>query len=86
LIYKYRAYASWGNKNVTAASFADDFGTFQASRFIIGDKQMAKDRIHWIKENLGSDHLVLRMQWPGLAQKHILRSIELMGEVLQEIG
>jgi alkanesulfonate monooxygenase SsuD/methylene tetrahydromethanopterin reductase-like flavin-dependent oxidoreductase (luciferase family) len=86
LIYKYSAYASWGNKNVTATSFADDFDAFQASRFIIGDKQTAKDRIRWIKENRGSDHLILRMQWPGLPQRDVLRSIELMGEVLQEIG
>jgi alkanesulfonate monooxygenase SsuD/methylene tetrahydromethanopterin reductase-like flavin-dependent oxidoreductase (luciferase family) len=78
-IYKCGAYAAWGNKNVTATPFADDFDAFQASRFIIGDKQTAKDQIRWIKENLASDHLVLRMQWPGLPQRDVLRSIKIDG-------
>lgn len=86
LIYKYGAYHSWGSQNVTDQSFANDFGAYQADRFIIGDKAMAKDRVLWFKETLGVDHLILRMQWPGLPQADVLRSIEFMGEVLQDIS
>lgn len=86
LIYKYSAYASWGNVNVQENDFASAFDAFQQDRFIIGDKAMARDQILWLKETLGVDHLILRMQWPGLAQADVLRSIGLMGEVLGDIG
>ncbi len=86
LIYKYGAYASWGNPNVAGKPFAEGYDDFQAERFIIGDKAMAKARVQWLQETLGVDHLVLRMQWPGLAQDDVLRSIEFMGEVLQDLN
>lgn len=85
LIYKYGAYASWGNANIKDDAFSERFDEFQQDRFIIGDKAMAKDQVLWLRENLGVDHLILRMQWPGLAQSDVLRSIELMGEVLADI-
>ena len=86
LIYKYGAYASWGNANVAGRPFAEQFDAFQADRFIIGDKAMAKERVLWLKETLGVNHLILRMQWPGLPQSDVLRSIDFMGEVLGDVG
>lgn len=86
LLYKYGRYAAWGNANVAGKRFEEEFDGFREARFIIGDKAMATDRILWLKERLGVDHLVMRMQWPGLGQRDVLRSIELMGEVLQDIA
>jgi alkanesulfonate monooxygenase SsuD/methylene tetrahydromethanopterin reductase-like flavin-dependent oxidoreductase (luciferase family) len=86
LICKYGAYAAWGNPNVAGKPFAEAFDETYQDRFIIGDKAAAKDRVLWMKEVLGVDHLILRMQWPGLPQSDVLRSIELMGEVLQDIA
>jgi len=86
LIYKYGAYASWGNANVAGKPFAEQFDGFQAERFIIGDRAYATDRVQWLKETLKVDHLILRMQWPGLPQDDVLRSIDFMGEVLRDVG
>lgn len=85
MIYKYSAYASWGNANVAGRPFREQFDAFQQERFIIGDKAMVADRIAWVRETLGVDHLILRMQWPGLPQAHVLRAIDLMGEILADL-
>lgn len=85
LIYKYAAYASWGNANVAGQPVQEDFDAFQQARFIVGDKAMVRDRIQWLRETLGVDHLVWRMQWPGLAQEDVLRAIDIMGDILQDL-
>jgi alkanesulfonate monooxygenase SsuD/methylene tetrahydromethanopterin reductase-like flavin-dependent oxidoreductase (luciferase family) len=85
LIYKYSAYASWGNANVAGRPFREAFDDFQAARFIIGDKAMVKDRVQWLNEKLGVNHLVVRLQWPGLAQKDVLKAIDLIGEIKGEL-
>lgn len=86
LIYKYAAYADWGNGNVAGRSFREGFDDFQADRFIIGDKSMVRDRIAWLSETMGVDHLIARMQWPGLEQKDVLAAIDLMGEIASDLS
>ncbi len=81
----YKAYASWGNANVAGRPSREQFDDFQRDRFIIGDKAMVRDRIAWLRETLGVDHLVMRMQWPGLAQRDVLKAIDLMGEILSDL-
>lgn len=85
LLYKYSAYASWGSANVAGQPFEEAFDAFQAARFIIGDKAMVKDRIQWLNQKLGVNHLIVRLQWPGLAQKDVLKAIELIGEIKSEL-
>ncbi len=85
LLYKYSAYASWGSANVAGHPFEEAFDDFQAARFIIGDKAMVKDRIQWLNQKLGVNHLIVRLQWPGLAQKDVLKAIELIGEIKSEL-
>lgn len=78
LAYKYAAYASWGMTSPLEGTSLDDFAR---DRFIVGDKESVKDEILKYKETLGSDHFIMRCQWPGLDQEKTLGSIRRLGEI-----
>lgn len=78
LEYKYAAYADWGMTSPLAGTTLDDFAQ---ERFIIGDKEFVKDEILKYRERLGSDHFIMRSQWPGLDQDKTLASIKRLGEI-----
>ncbi len=78
LAYKYAAYASWGMTSPLEGTSLDDFAR---DRFIIGDKQSVRDEILKYQESLGSDHFIMRCQWPGLDQEKTLGSIRRLGEI-----
>jgi len=77
LEYKCSSYAAWGmespTKNMTFEEMARD-------RFIIGDKVSVKEEIARWREILGVNHFVMRVQWPGLGQEKVLKSIRRLGE------
>ena len=78
LEYKYNSYAAWGMESPTAhMNFAD----VARDRFIIGDKVSVKEEIARWRERLGSNHFVMRVQWPGLEQAKALASIRRLGEM-----
>ena len=33
----------------------------------------------------GTDHMLLRVQWPGLGQKMVLRTLERLGRVVEQL-
>jgi alkanesulfonate monooxygenase SsuD/methylene tetrahydromethanopterin reductase-like flavin-dependent oxidoreductase (luciferase family) len=83
LQYKYAAYSSWGldRQSKGAESFDQPFEDFVKDRFIIGDKAFVKDEIARYHDLLGVNHFVMRVQWPGLEQAKVLRTIESLGEI-----
>ena len=81
LEYKYNAYAAWGLEDRTSASFED----FARDRFIIGDKASVAEEIARYRELLGVDHLIMRVQWPGLPQQQALASIKRLGEIFASL-
>lgn len=87
LAFKYEAYASWGGETgfVPADRIRADFDRFAASRFIIGTANEVADRIAEYGERTGTDHLLLRVQWPGLAQKTALQTLERLGRVVEQL-
>ena len=86
LVYKYEAYASWRSEaDQAAGGFAKEFDNFVRDRFIIGDAERVKDEIQRYRETLGANHLILRVQWPGLDQASTLKSIERLGRTIAEI-
>ena len=51
-----------------------------ASRYIVGDPQLAKERIRELKQELDPTEIVLRMQMPGLPSELLERSLRLFAE------
>jgi len=81
LRYKYAAYSSWGldRQSEGAESFNQPFEEFVKDRFIIGDKAFVRDEIERYRDLLGVNHFLMRVQWPGLAQDKVLRTIRTLG-------
>jgi alkanesulfonate monooxygenase SsuD/methylene tetrahydromethanopterin reductase-like flavin-dependent oxidoreductase (luciferase family) len=78
LEYKYNSYAAWGMESPTAHM---SFEEVARDRFIIGDKVSVKEEIARWRERLGTNHFVMRVQWPGLEQAKALASIRRLGEM-----
>lgn len=81
LLFKYRAYASWGQRD-TGTDFDAVFDDFAKDRFLIGEAEQVKDEILRYAEIASTDHILLRVQWPGLAHEEALGSIERIGRII----
>jgi alkanesulfonate monooxygenase SsuD/methylene tetrahydromethanopterin reductase-like flavin-dependent oxidoreductase (luciferase family) len=83
LRYKYAAYSSWGldRQSEGAERFDQPFEDFVKDRFIIGDKAYVRDEIQRYQELLGVNHFLMRVQWPGLPQDKVLRTITTLGDI-----
>lgn len=88
LQYKYAAYASWGQDKILSHEdrFDQPFEEFVRDRFIIGDEAWVRDELARYRETLGVEHFVMRMQWPGLDQTLVLKSIERLGRIAARMG
>ncbi len=79
---KYKAYASWGQDKALPEgdSFDLDFEELIADRFIIGDPDDAIRELKRYEEKLNVNCFIFRIQWPGMEQAKVLRTIGLLAE------
>ncbi len=79
---KYRAYRSWEQDKALPAgeTFDQGFGELARDRFIIGDPARVVEEIARCRERLGVTTMIFRVQWPGMEQEKVLRSIRLLGQ------
>ena len=82
LLAKYAAYASWGQEGAASGDFETAFDEFAASHFLIGDAIEVRDQLQQFAEATGSNHFLMRMQWPGLDQAEVLANIERIGKLI----
>lgn len=68
LVEKYESYASWGSRSEThdPKSLDERFEEIRDGRFIIGTPEEVIREIEAYREDFGVDHLITRMQWPGM--------------------
>ena len=88
LAAKYESYVAWGQSDVLPPtdSLRRGWDELRAGRFIVGSPETAAEAILELRDRLGIDHLVFRVQWPGFPHRHALRTLELLaGEVLPRI-
>ncbi|HZQ00079.1 MAG TPA: LLM class flavin-dependent oxidoreductase [Reyranella sp.] len=87
LSFKYEAYASWSGASgfVPQEGIRSNFDKFAAQRFIIGSEAQVVDQIGRYGERTGTDHILLRVQWPGLGQKMVVRTLERLGRVVEQL-
>ena len=86
LLFKYRAYASWGQGETTEGYFDAAYDEFAKGRFLIGDEAQVKDELFHYAEIARTDQILLRVQWPGLEQKETLGNIERLGKIISDIS
>jgi alkanesulfonate monooxygenase SsuD/methylene tetrahydromethanopterin reductase-like flavin-dependent oxidoreductase (luciferase family) len=79
---KYKAYASWGQDKALpeGETFDLDFEELIADRFIIGDPDDAVREIKRYADALHVNCFIFRVQWPGMEQAKVLRTIKLLAE------
>jgi alkanesulfonate monooxygenase SsuD/methylene tetrahydromethanopterin reductase-like flavin-dependent oxidoreductase (luciferase family) len=79
---KYKAYREWGQDKVlpTGDHFDHAYPDLLRDRFIIGDPEDCAGQIEDYRERLGANHMIFRIQWPGMDQAKVLRTIELLGK------
>ena len=79
---KYGAYRSWEQDKALPADdrWSARFEELARDRFLLGDPASVATEITRYRERLGVTTLILRVQWPGMAQADVLRSIRLLGE------
>jgi alkanesulfonate monooxygenase SsuD/methylene tetrahydromethanopterin reductase-like flavin-dependent oxidoreductase (luciferase family) len=86
---KYGAYRSWEQDKALPADdrWSPGFEELARDRFLLGDPARVRDEVARYRERLGITTLIVRVQWPGMAQADVLRSIRLLGErVLPALG
>ena len=86
LLYKYSAYASWGQGETTQGDFDNAFDDFAKDRFLIGDADQVKDEILNYGEITGSNQMIFRVQWPGLEHAEAMGNIERIGQIIADIS
>jgi alkanesulfonate monooxygenase SsuD/methylene tetrahydromethanopterin reductase-like flavin-dependent oxidoreductase (luciferase family) len=83
---KYEAYVDWGQSEVLPPTdtLRRAFAELTAGgRFVLGSPETCAATLAEHVERLGADHFVCRMQWPGMPQADVLRSMRLLAtEVL----
>jgi alkanesulfonate monooxygenase SsuD/methylene tetrahydromethanopterin reductase-like flavin-dependent oxidoreductase (luciferase family) len=79
---KYRAYRRWEQDKALPAGerWSPGFEELARDRFVIGDPVRVREEIARCRERLGVTTLIVRLQWPGMDQAKVLRSIRLLGE------
>ena len=85
---KYKAYADWGQDKALPGeeSFSVPYQDLAKDRFLLGSPDDIVSEFRRYAEELGVNHMICRMQWPGMPQEQVLNQIELLGrEVIPRI-
>jgi len=79
---KYRAYALWGQDKVISSATSFDVGIEELApgRYILGSPEQCVEQIRMYQRRLGINHMIVRIQWPGMENKQAMRAIELFGK------
>lgn len=82
LYAKYSAYQSWGA--ASSQSTFDDRAGFEAlmqRKFLVGDEATVAERLRWLRDEAGIDHLIVRVRWPGLSEEQALNTMRRLADV-----
>lgn len=87
LKYKYDTYVKWGQSESadSNSAFKKDFRKFATNRFLIGDQNTVFNEIRQYRDELNIDHLICRVEWPGLTIDQVLQTIRLLGECSKDL-
>lgn len=85
---KYKSYVSWGQSEALPPTdtLRRNWDELRMNRFIIGSPETAIDQVRHHRNDLGIDHLVFRLQWPGLPHMEAMETLRwLVGEVIPAV-
>jgi alkanesulfonate monooxygenase SsuD/methylene tetrahydromethanopterin reductase-like flavin-dependent oxidoreductase (luciferase family) len=76
---KYQSFRQWGQDRVIPEEEGFDlpFDELADDRFVIGDPEMCAQELVRHHDELGVNHFIFRVQWPGMHQAAVRSSLEL---------
>lgn len=82
ILDKYDSLAKWGiiDDEDQELSRRERFERISEGRYVIGDPDEVVAELESLNDALGVDHLVARVQWPGMNHEHAMEAIELLGD------
>jgi len=83
LYAKYNAYQSWGvASSNTKVGGREEFDDFMRAKFLVGDERSVAERMRWLRDELGIDHVIARVRWPGLPEAKALETMRRLMDVV----
>ena len=89
LAVKYDAYVKWGQSEALPRSdtLRMPLDELRSDRFLIGSAEDVAEDVRRHRDELGVDHMAFRVQWPGMPQALVLRTLERFArEVMPEFA
>lgn len=82
ILDKYDSLAEWGiiDDDGDDLSRRERFERVSEGRYVIGDPDEVVAELEALNDALGVDHLVARVQWPGMDHERAVDAIELLGD------
>ena len=82
---KYEAYVAWGQHKALPGDddLTQAFDELVRDRFIIGDPATCADEVQRCVSAVGANTMIFRVNWPGMPQEGILRSMRLLAEQIR---
>ena len=83
---KYSAYQAWGTAS-SRSTFSDrtEFEALMASKFLVGDAVGVAERLRWLRDEIGIDHLIVRVRWPGISEAQAQNTMRRLAEVAASV-
>lgn len=83
---KYSAYQAWGTAS-SRTTFSDrtEFEALMASKFLVGDAAGVGERLRWLRDEVGIDHLIVRVRWPGISEAQAVNTMRRLAEVAASV-
>lgn len=84
ILDKYDSLVEWGiiEGEDEDASQRERFEAVREGRYVIGSPDEVVDELESLTEAIGVDHLVARVQWPGMPHERALDAIDILGEAV----
>ena len=79
---KYQSYHEWGQDDAMPddETFVLEAEELARDRFIVGDPVAVREEVARYRDRLGLQSMSFRVQWPGMDNEQVLRTIRLLGE------
>jgi len=83
---KYSAYQAWGSVS-SQATFKgrEDFEAIMKRKFLVGDEKTVGERMRWLRDELGVNHVIARVRWPGLTEEQALNTMRRLADVAAKL-
>ena len=87
LLDKYDSLSKWGIVEEAPDDDREQFEAVREGRYLVGSPDKVIAELEELNDRIGVDHVVARVQWPGMPHERAMDAIKLLGgEVIPQIS